>query len=64
VTDRKVFPGGTSEDKVRTNNSCWSVGMVYDPRGLLEVSTAGSEVVGVLQMVSEPTLAVSWACVC
>jgi hypothetical protein len=64
VTDREVFPGGTSEDKVRTKNSCWSVGMVYDPRGLLEVSTGGPEVVGVLQMASGSTLAVSWACVC
>jgi hypothetical protein len=49
-----------SEDKVRTKGSCWSVGTIYDPRELSEVSTAGPEVDGVLQMVSEPTLAVSW----
>jgi hypothetical protein len=37
------------------------VGLVYDPREVLEVTTARPRVVGVLQMVSEPTLAVSWA---
>jgi hypothetical protein len=31
----------TSEDKVRTKDSCWSVGTIYDPRELLGVSTAG-----------------------
>jgi hypothetical protein len=30
-----------SEDKVRTKDSCWSVWMIYDPRELSEVSTAG-----------------------
>jgi hypothetical protein len=30
-----------SEDKVRTKDSCWSVGTIYDPRELLGVSTAG-----------------------
>jgi hypothetical protein len=30
-----------SEDKVHTKDSCWSVGTIYDPRELLEVSTAG-----------------------
>jgi hypothetical protein len=28
-----------SEDKVRTKDSCWSVGTIYDPRELPEVST-------------------------
>jgi hypothetical protein len=37
------------------------VRLVYDPRGLLGVTTARSGVAGVLQMVSEPTLAVSRA---
>jgi hypothetical protein len=37
------------------------VGLVYDPRGLPGVTTARSGVAGVLQMVSEPTLAVSRA---
>jgi hypothetical protein len=37
------------------------VGLVYDPRGLSGVTTIRPEVVGVLQMVSEPTLAVSRA---
>jgi hypothetical protein len=30
-----------SEDKERTKGSCWSVGMIYDPRELPGVSTAG-----------------------
>jgi hypothetical protein len=30
----------TSEDKVRIKDSCWSVGTIYDPRELSEVSTA------------------------
>jgi hypothetical protein len=48
---------------VRTKDSCWYVGMIYDPRGLSEVSTAGSRVNEVLQLASEPTLIVSRACV-
>jgi hypothetical protein len=52
-----------SEDKVRTKDSCWSVGTIYDPRELPGVSTAGPGIGGVLQVVSEPTLAVSCACV-
>jgi hypothetical protein len=30
-----------SEDKVRTKDSCWSIGTIYDPRELSGVSTAG-----------------------
>jgi hypothetical protein len=30
-----------SEDKVRTKDPCWSVGIIYDPRELPGVSTAG-----------------------
>jgi hypothetical protein len=41
-----------SEDKVRTKDSCWSVGMVYGSRGLTGVSTAGLGVDGVLHKVS------------
>jgi hypothetical protein len=33
-----------SEDKVRTKDSCWSVGMIYGPRELPGVSTAGLEI--------------------
>jgi hypothetical protein len=44
-------------------NSCWSVGTIYDLRELPGVSTVGPGVDGVLQMVSEPTLAVSRMCV-
>jgi hypothetical protein len=42
-------------------DSCWSVGMIYDPRGLLGVSIVSLGVDEVLQMVSEPTLAFSRA---
>jgi hypothetical protein len=52
-----------SEDKVCTKGSCWSVGTIYDPRELPRVSTSGPRVDEVLQLVSEPTLAVSRACV-
>jgi hypothetical protein len=48
-----------SEDKVRTKDLCWSMGMVYGPRGLPRVSTVSLGVNGVLQMVSELTLVVS-----
>jgi hypothetical protein len=30
-----------SEDEVRTKDSCWSVGTIYDPSELPGVSTAG-----------------------
>jgi hypothetical protein len=49
----------TSGDKVCTKDLCWSVGMVYGSRGLPGVCTAGPGVYEVLQMVSEPTIAVS-----
>jgi hypothetical protein len=52
-----------SEHKVHAKDLCWSVGTIYDPRELPGVSTIGSGVDGVLQMVSEPTLKVSRACV-
>jgi hypothetical protein len=39
-----------SEDKVRTKESCWSAGMVYDFRDLPGVSTVGPEVDGVIQI--------------
>jgi hypothetical protein len=38
------------------------MGLVYDPKGLPGVTIARPRVAGVLQMVLEPTLAVSWAC--
>jgi hypothetical protein len=47
------------EDKVHTKDSCWSVGMVYGPRGLPGVSTTSPGLDRVLHMVSEPTLVVS-----
>jgi hypothetical protein len=43
-----------SEDKVRTKNSCWSVEIVYDPRGLLGVSIAGPRVDVVLHLLPCP----------
>jgi hypothetical protein len=60
---RKYSHVRMSEDKVRIKDLCWSVGMVYDPRGLPGVSTIGPRVDEALQMVSELTLAVSRACV-
>jgi hypothetical protein len=48
---------------VRTKDSCWSVGTIYDPRELPGVSIADPGLDGVLQVVSESTLAVSRACV-
>jgi hypothetical protein len=48
---------------VRTKDLCWSLGTIYDPRELPGVSTAGPEVDRVLLVVSEPSLAVSWASV-
>jgi hypothetical protein len=42
---------------------CWSVGTIYGPRELPGVSTAGSRVDTVLQVISEPTLTVSRVCV-
>jgi hypothetical protein len=47
---------------VRRKDYDWSVGLIYDPRELLRVTTARSGVVGVLQMVSEPTPVVSSSC--
>jgi hypothetical protein len=37
-----------SEDKVRTKDSCWSVGMIYDPGELPAVSVAGLGLDGVV----------------
>jgi hypothetical protein len=42
-----------SKNKVCPKDSCWTVGMVYDPRWLTGVSTAGPGVDGVLQVVLE-----------
>jgi hypothetical protein len=52
-----------SESKVRTKDSCWFVGTIYDPRELSGISTVGPGLDGVLQEVSEPILAVSRVCV-
>jgi hypothetical protein len=52
-----------SEDKVRTKDPCWSMGTIYDPRKLPEVSTVRPGVDEVLQVVSKSTLAVSRVCV-
>jgi hypothetical protein len=52
-----------SEDKVHTKDSCWSMGTIYDPRELSGVTNVGPRVDGVLQVVSEPTLTLSRACV-
>jgi hypothetical protein len=47
---------------VRTKDTCWSVGTIYDLRKLSGVSNVSSGLDGVLQVVLEPTLAVSRAC--
>jgi hypothetical protein len=52
-----------SEDKIHTKDSCWYMGMAYDPKELLEISTASLGVDMVLQMVSEQTLTILWDCV-
>jgi hypothetical protein len=44
--------------KCAQKKSCWSVEMVYGPRGLPGVSTVGSGFDGMLQMVLELTLVV------
>jgi hypothetical protein len=41
-----------SEDKVRTKDSCWSMWMVYDRRGLSGLSTVDPRVDGVLHFPS------------
>jgi hypothetical protein len=40
---------------VHKKDLCWSVGMIYDPRGLPGVSNVGTGVDEVLQMASERT---------
>ena len=53
----------TSEDKVRRKDKCWSVRAVYILVKLPDVSGPSLGEVGHYRMVSEPTLAVSRACV-
>jgi hypothetical protein len=50
VTNREVFQVDMSEDKVHIKDSCWYVGMVYCPRGLLGVSTTSPGVDGVFTL--------------
>jgi hypothetical protein len=49
------------EDKVHIEDSCWPMGMIYNPRGLPRVSIAGPGVDEMLQMLSESPLVFSWA---
>jgi hypothetical protein len=44
VTDREIFLAHMSEDKVRTKDSCWSMGTIYDPRELPGVSIDGPRI--------------------
>jgi hypothetical protein len=39
-----------SEDKGRAKDSCWSIRMIYGPRGLLGVSIAGPRMDRVLHI--------------
>jgi hypothetical protein len=48
-----------SENKVRTKDLCWSIGMVYGPRGLLGLSITGSGVDEVLQRVQSLKVPIS-----
>jgi hypothetical protein len=48
---------------VRTKDSFWSMGTIYDPSEPLGVSATGPGVDRVLQVISELTLAVLRACV-
>jgi hypothetical protein len=41
VTDWEFSRVRMSEDKVRTKDLCWYVGIIYDPRELPGVSTVG-----------------------
>jgi hypothetical protein len=52
-----------NEHKVCTKDMCWSMGQYMIFRELAGVSIVGLGVDGVLQVVSESTLAVSRACV-
>src|ERR1041385_2717830 len=54
------FQVRTSEDKMHRKDLCWCVGTVYIPPGVRREPVA---VAGALQMVSEPTLAVTRVCV-
>jgi hypothetical protein len=48
-----------SEDKVRTKDSCWFVGTIYDPSELPGVSTAGPGIgrgVTLLQKLGRPVV--------
>ena len=51
----------TSEDKVRRKDLCWSMRAVYILEKLPDVSGPGLGGAGRYRMVSELTLAVSWA---
>jgi hypothetical protein len=42
---RKFSRMRMSDNKVRTKDLCWSMGTIYDPRELPEVSIVGSGVV-------------------
>jgi hypothetical protein len=56
------FPGCAQvRTKICKKDYGWSMGLVYDPKGLPGVTTARPGVAGVLQMVSELILAVSRA---
>jgi hypothetical protein len=49
---------------VRRKDWCWSIRLVYDPKELPGVIIIRPGVAGVLQLVLDPTLTISWACMC
>jgi hypothetical protein len=58
----KSFPGCVQvRTKVHRKEYDWSVGLVYDIRGLPGVTTVRPRMAEMLQMISEPTLMVSRA---
>jgi hypothetical protein len=58
----KSFPGCAQvRTKVHRKEYDWSVGLVYDTRGLPGVTTVRPKMAEMLQMISEPTLMVSRA---
>ena len=63
MTDREVLPGcARVRTKCAEKTSVGLWGQSRDPRELPGVTGAGPGVAGVLQLVSEPTLAITRAC--
>jgi hypothetical protein len=44
VNDWEVFSGAHERGQSHTNDSCWSMETIYDPRELIGVSTTGPRI--------------------